>query len=151
MGTQQVLIIVLTIIIVGVAIAVAIQVFYNQAYQTSKSTLAADSQSFATQAYQFYKTGKPQGGAGGNKANMTAADIGSYIGWGGTENIDAESGEYKVFYTANEDIVYVIGLGKVIHNHKIPAVTTNITLSTGVISTHVKDVVDTVSIADLNP
>ncbi|MFA7213746.1 MAG: hypothetical protein WC111_07640, partial [Candidatus Cloacimonadaceae bacterium] len=64
MGTQQILLIVLSVIIVGAAIAVGIQMFNNQAYSANKSALAADAQSFATQIVQYYKTPESQGGAG---------------------------------------------------------------------------------------
>ena len=62
MGTQQILLIVLSVIIVGAAIAVGIQMFNNQAYSANKSAIAADAQSYAAQVVQYYKTPASQGG-----------------------------------------------------------------------------------------
>ena len=52
MGTQQILLIVLSVIIVGVAIAVGIQMFNSQSYSSNKTAIAADAQSFATLVVQ---------------------------------------------------------------------------------------------------
>ena len=56
MGTQQILLIVLSVIIVGVAIAVGISMFNSQSYNSNKTAIASDAQGFAAQVVQYYKT-----------------------------------------------------------------------------------------------
>lgn len=139
MGTQQILLIVLSVIIVGAAIAVGIQMFNAQAYSANKSAIAADAQSFATQIVQYYKTPESQGGAGTPTAAMTAADIGKFIGWGGTSTKN-ENGTYLLDVTNNTEVL-IYGLGKEEkggENEK-PAVQTTITLPAGSIAAKVID------------
>jgi flagellar basal body-associated protein FliL len=81
MGTQQILLIVLSVIIVGVAIAVGISMFNSQSYNSNKTAIASDAQSFATQAVQYYKTPESQGGAGGKAANMTQGKVSCRDHW----------------------------------------------------------------------
>ena len=143
MGTQQILLIVLSVIIVGAAIAVGIQMFNSQAYSANKSAIAADAQSYASQIVQYYKTPESQGGAGTPTAAMTAADIGKFIGWGGATLSDKnENGDYVITVTdASEVIVY--GLGKEVKDGKRPAVQTKVTLASGEINAKVIDTTET--------
>ena len=137
MGTQQILLIVLSVIIVGAAIAVGIQMFNNQAYSANKSAIAADAQSFASQVVQYFKTPTSQGGAGGKAENMTDAKIGSFIGWGGADtNIDGKS---YIIGTVAADAVTIYGLGNEVKDGKRPAVRTIVTLSSGKINATVID------------
>ena len=143
MGTQQILLIVLSVIIVGAAIAVGIQMFNNQAYSANKSAIAADAQSFASQIVQYYKTPISQGGAGSPDASGTLMDadkIGSFIGWG-SASTNNENGTYFLVVTNNKEVL-IYGLGKEEkgdENEK-PAVRTTITLPAGSIKA---DVIDT--------
>jgi hypothetical protein len=69
MGTQQILLIVLSVIIVGIAIAVGIMMFNNQAYNSNQSAIAGELQNYAAQVIQFWKTPVSQGGGGQDEAN----------------------------------------------------------------------------------
>lgn len=64
MGTQQILLIVLSVIIVGVAIAVGITMFRNQAVNSNAQALAAEATNIRNEVVQFFKTPSDQGGAG---------------------------------------------------------------------------------------
>ncbi len=64
MGTQQILLIVLSVIIVGVAIAVGITMFRNQAVNSNAQQLAAEATNIRNEIVQWYKTPSDQGGAG---------------------------------------------------------------------------------------
>ena len=141
MGTQQILLIVLSVIIVGAAIAVGIQMFNAQAYSANKSAIAADAQSFASQIVQYYKTPESQGGAGATPANMTAANIGAFIGWGGTSNTN-DSGVYVVT-AGTTGVVTIFGLGNEAKGNNRPAVRTRVTLTSGAISAKVIDTTKT--------
>lgn len=150
MGTQQILLIVLSVIIVGAAIAVGIQMFNNQAYSSNKSAIAAEAQTYATQIVQFYKTPVSQGGLGG-KLVIAAADgvvardaaatkilIQNYLGWG-TTAYPSESGNFTI-----EDIdatsVKIKGVGTAVRNNKSPQVITTVTFPEGTIAAILSDV-----------
>jgi len=141
MGTQQILLIVLSVIIVGAAIAVGIQMFNAQAYSANKSAIAADAQSFASQIVQYFKTPTSQGGAGGDVANMTGAKIGGFIGWGADQTSN-DSGKY-IIGAVTATTVTIYGLGNEVKGGTSPvrpAVRTIVTLATGGINARVIDV-----------
>ena len=138
MGTQQILLIVLSVIIVGAAIAVGIQMFNNQAYSANKSAIAADAQSFASQVVQYYKTPISQGGAGGTLEGVNAEKIGSFIGWGG-EGTTIDGKSYIITVEADAETVTIYGLGNEVKDEKRPAVKTIVTLSSGKINATVID------------
>ena len=149
MGTQQILLIVLSVIIVGAAIAVGIQMFNNQAYSANKSAIAADAQSYASQVVQYYKTPESQGGAGGKNDNMTAEKIGGYIGfvvgtgsgetpWATDEyGIKNDNGVYTIAAAAPE--VTINGLGREEKGGKNPGIATTITFPAGTITADASD------------
>lgn len=138
MGTQQILLIVLSVIIVGVAIAVGISMFNNQAYNANKSAIAADAQSFATQVIQYYKTPESQGGAGGLAANMTVPNVAGYIGFTGDSNTTSnENGKYTL--SVGTGTVIITGVGTAVRDTKKPKVVTTLTYASGTINAVVSD------------
>lgn len=146
MGTQQILLIVLSVIIVGAAIAVGIQMFNNQAYSSNKSAIAAEAQTYATQIVQFYKTPVSQGGLGGKLViagvdGRTAAEtkklIQDYLGWG-TDAHESESGEFTI-EDATATTVVVKGKGSAVRNNLSPHVKITVTFPEGTISAVLTD------------
>lgn len=149
MGTQQILLIVLSVIIVGAAIAVGIQMFNAQAYSANKSAIAADAQSFASQVVQYYKTPESQGGAGGTVTANMQGTIAGFIGWDAA-NTKNDSGEYIIdAVDATDTTVTIYGLGKEVKGGKRPAVRTRITLADGTIKTKPIDVAEATTIEDV--
>jgi len=143
MGTQQILLIVLSVIIVGVAIAVGISMFNSQAYNSNKTAIASDAQSFATQIVQYYKTPESQGGGGGEiPATLTATDLGSYLGWGGATTSN-ENGTFTVAITTTgaSGEVTITGLGKAQKGNPAvqPKIVTTITFPAGTIDANPSD------------
>jgi hypothetical protein len=135
MGTQQILLIVLSVIIVGVAIAVGISMFNNQAYNSNKTAIASDAQTFATQVVQFYKTPRSQGGGGGN---LAAADtLGNFIGWQGITT-DNENGTYTI--SRSGSTATITGVGKAVKGGKSPNISTVITMPEGTIVATASDI-----------
>lgn len=135
MGTQQILLIVLSVIIVGVAIAVGITMFRNQAYNSNQTAVASEIQSYASQVVQWYKTPASQGGRGDlvvGATGATAADIANFIGFGSTNYMKTESGEYKVTATT-ETTVELQGLGTEAKSDAFPLITATITFPNGTI------------------
>lgn len=148
MGTQQILLIVLSVIIVGVAIAVGISMFNSQSYNSNKTAIASDAQGFAAQVVQYYKTPQSQGGFG----NGTATDAGgelisleevqdaleSYLGFTDTvgEGVGVinENGEYWISAIDNTaGTVKITGLGNAVRGSKQPQIVTTVTLPAGII------------------
>jgi Tfp pilus assembly protein PilE len=81
MGTQQILLIVLSVIIVGIAVSVGITMFNQQAFNSNRNACISDLNMFASQAQAFYKTPESHGGAGSDVANVTLDALGSWIGF----------------------------------------------------------------------
>jgi hypothetical protein len=138
MGTQQILLIVLSVIIVGVAIAVGISMFNSQAYNSNKTAIAADAQSFATQIVQYYKTPVSQGG-GGQVLPVAAgnAALNSYLGWTTLASTN-DNGNYAVT-AITATTVTIVGVGKTAKGTTYPKATTIITFPEGTITTTMSD------------
>ncbi len=141
MGTQQILLIVLSVIIVGAAIAVGIQMFNNQAYSANKSAIAAEAQTYATQVVQFYKTPKSQGGLGNELGDNAKDLIYQYLGWD-EEDFDTSKSESGTFFvtSASSDKVIVEGRGNSVRGEKNPYVVTTVTFPEGTITAILSDV-----------
>jgi hypothetical protein len=124
MGTQQILMIVLSVIIVGVAVGVGITMFQNQAVNSNRQAVIADLNNFGAQAIAWYKLPENMGGGGngdpgfGTSSEGVPATAGllSYIGFVdpttgiGQESYANDNGDYAL--TANGDILTIIGTGK---------------------------------------
>jgi len=134
MGTQQILLIVLSVIIVGVAIAVGITMFNTQAYNANRSAIASEATSYATSVVQWWKTPIAQGGGGQTTANVDSTNICPYVGLPQT----TDSGSFvlrEVDATAGAETVTIVGIGKEKKGTNYPKVETVVTLPTGAIVT----------------
>ena len=164
MGTQQILLIVLSVIIVGAAIAVGIQMFNSQSYSANKSAIAADAQSYATQVIQYYKTPLSQGGAGGEVpdddtgegAATSEAKIGGFLGWVVGTGVAGSATPWaaSTYGTSNENGYYyisditpgatgsvkIIGVGAEERNSLSPKIETTISFPDGDITAVASDV-----------
>ncbi|MCK4359652.1 MAG: hypothetical protein KAW92_13120 [Candidatus Cloacimonetes bacterium] len=117
MGTQQVLLIVLSVIIIGVAIAVGIAMFGTQSASSNREALKSDLATFAAQALAFYKT--PAGMAGGGNgnpgfgANVAEAQrtCGRWIGFDANGEFTNDNGFYSLSYLYNRDRILITGYG----------------------------------------
>jgi len=142
MGTQQILLIVLSVIIVGVAIAVGISMFNSQAYNSNKSGIAADAQSFATQIVQYYKTPESQGGfGGGDVANLDEAAIAGYLGFDATTfDTTNENGTYTISLDGTTGMPVITGVGSAEKGGMNPQIVTTVALPSGEITAVASDV-----------
>jgi Tfp pilus assembly protein PilE len=139
MGTQQILLIVLSVIIVGVAIAVGITMFSNQAYNGNQQAVASELQNYGSQCIQYYKTPKSQGGAGQDSSStvLSKANIATFIGFDPTAfTLSSDNGTFKVT-TVSGSTVTLAGLGTELKNAKKPLVTTTVSLRLGTITSSV--------------
>jgi len=101
MGTQQILMIVLSVIVVGAAVAVGIQMFDTQAVNSQKSAVLADLNNFGAQTIAYWRTPASMGGGGG--AIATAGALGEYLGFPDATNtkITNANGTYTITVAAN--------------------------------------------------
>ncbi|MCK4359433.1 MAG: hypothetical protein KAW92_11970 [Candidatus Cloacimonetes bacterium] len=119
MGTQQVLLIVLSVIIVGVAVAVGITMFSTQSSSSNREAIKSDLMEFGSQAIAFYKA--PAGMAGGGKGSpgfgTTAAQIingvGRWCGFGSDRVLKNDNGNYLFsMNTTSRAVIYGVGKQK---------------------------------------
>ena len=117
MGTQQVLLIVLSVIIIGVAVAVGITMFGTQSSITNRNALKTDLATFASQAIAFYKT--PAGMAGGGNgnpgfgANLAEGHrtVGKWIGLDANGEFTNDNGYYFLNNVVSRDDIRMWGWG----------------------------------------
>lgn len=139
MGTQQILLIVLSVIIVGVAIAVGISMFNSQAYNANKTAIASDAQAFAAQVLQWWKTPQSQGGAGGVAPTEDMETIiTDYLGLNGDNAIN-ENGGYAIT-SADGNTVEITGRGTAVRNSMRPQIKTTVTLADDGVTASASDV-----------
>lgn len=135
MGTQQILLIVLSVIIVGVAIAVGITMFRNQAYNSNQTALASEAQGYAVQVIEYYKKPVSLAGAGQLADNVTNAQVATAIGFDATDlDVTTDNGTFTVSADDDGSKVTITGIGKEVRKGANPTVTTTITLATGEIA-----------------
>jgi len=99
MGTQQILLIVLSVIIVGIAVAVGITMFNTQSINSNRNACIADMNNFAASAYAWYKTPTSHGGSGNGSTTPTADAVGEYVGYNYNSTTDTwstDNGTYKI-------------------------------------------------------
>jgi hypothetical protein len=105
MGTQQVLLIVLSIILVAVAVAVGIQMFNEQARNSNRQSILSDLHNYAPLALAYYKSASSVGGGG----NLTFVGAGNYLGFQ-NNSFSNENGDYQITTETDENLViYAIG------------------------------------------
>ena len=117
MGTQQVLLIVLSVIIIGIAVAVGITMFSTQSASSNRNAIKADLMAFAAQAIAFYKT--PAGMAGGGNgnpgfgANLAEArrTVGRWIGLDSDGKFENDNGFYFLIASWNRDHIRICAWG----------------------------------------
>lgn len=117
MGTQQILLIVLSVIIVGVAVAVGITMFSTQASNSNRQALVGELQHFGAAAMQYYKTPAPQGGGGGTGVVGFGADlasakagVGIAMGFSATGTMTDDTGTFTLGYVS-PTVITITGVG----------------------------------------
>lgn len=104
MGSQQLLLIVLTMILVGIALALAITLFQANAIEASRNALTDDLLYFAMRARDYYW--RPFTLGGGNRSFLG-------ITFNRLSNMSAnENGRYFISSVSQHEMV-IVGIGKV--------------------------------------
>jgi hypothetical protein len=101
MGTQQILMIILSVIVVGAAVAVGIGMFDTQSVNQERNAIHSELMQMAVQAQAWYRTPLMMGG-GGKKAALVpedAAIILKYINsrtYDGIARLDTDMGMFEI-------------------------------------------------------
>jgi hypothetical protein len=116
MGTQQILLIVLSVIIVGVAVAVGITMFATQATNSNRQALVGELQNFGAAAMQYYKTPASQGGGGGASPGFgvdlpaAKAGVGIAMGFAAAGTLTDDTGTFTLGWTS-ASVITITGVG----------------------------------------
>ncbi|MBS3742547.1 MAG: hypothetical protein KGY74_10540, partial [Candidatus Cloacimonetes bacterium] len=116
MGTQQILLIVLSVIIVGIAVAVGITMFQSQAVNQNRQAIIADMNNMASEAMAYYKTPTSHGGAGSpsgwNATDVTLGDLESWLSykdWTSATDFETDNGYYALSTTTDSLVISGVG------------------------------------------
>jgi len=131
MGTQQILLIVLSVIIVGIAVAVGITMFNAQAANSNRQAVIGDMNTMAASAMAYYKTPTTHGGGAGT---WTLIQVGKWVGlnFDGVDTWTTGNGTYVA--SVSGDVLTIVGSGTETGNDNTNVVKATLTL-TGATST----------------
>lgn len=131
MGTQQILLLVLSVIVVGVSISVGITMFANQSYIANQQAVASELQNYGVQVLQYYKTTRAQGGAGQDSTSVTIGVVATFLGFSGeNHSVVSENGEFRIT-SLSGSVLTLKGMGTETRDLKHPIVTTRVYMATG--------------------
>ena len=105
MGSQQLLLIVLSMVLVGVALAVAISMFQANAVESNRSAITDDLLYFATRAREYYW--RPTSLGGGNRSFLGIPSL-RFL----SQMTENENGRYYLVSTSQHELV-IMGIGKI--------------------------------------
>lgn len=132
MGTQQILLIVLSVIIVGIAIAVGIAMFASQAETANRQALMIDLTSFGASSMAFWRMPTSMGGASSTSfgANIAAvrAGLGISMGFASDGTFTNENGQYTLG-RVSASVITITGVGNELGADEINQVQTRLTIS----------------------
>lgn len=94
MGTQQILLIVLSVIIVGIAAAVGITMFNTQATNANRQAVISDLSQIGSMGMAAYRTPTNQGGCGRDFTNQV--NLRRWIGFPTAGIMENENGDYTL-------------------------------------------------------
>ncbi len=115
MGTQQILLIVLSVIIVGIAVAVGITMFNAQATNSNRQAIMGDMNNLASSALAFYKTPTTHGGGG--SAWGTVDELGAWLGYDYVSGTGCTTGNGTYTFSIATDVLTIVGIGTEIGNN----------------------------------
>ena len=104
MGSQQLLLVVLSVVLVGIALVLAIQMFQANAIESSRNSLTDDLLYFATRARDYYW--RPLSLGGGNRS-FTGITFSRLSNMSSNDN-----GRYFISSVSQHELV-IVGIGRV--------------------------------------
>lgn len=139
MGTQQILLIVLSVIIVGIAVAVGISMFNSQAVNANRQAIISDLNNFGAQAMAYFRSPASHGGGAGV---WVIDEVGQWLGYEfdpATDSLLTQNGDFYLEFAG--DILTITGWGNETGNDGADPVEAeaDITGATGIISTTINN------------
>lgn len=108
MGSQQLLLVVLSMVVIGIALTIAITLFQSNAIESNRSAMTDDLLYFATRARDYYWRPKSLGGGDKSFAGLTSLKMLSGM-------IENDNGSYSITpVPPAKDELIIVGIGKVI-------------------------------------
>jgi hypothetical protein len=139
MGTQQMLMLVITMIVVGIAITIGITMLINQGYNSNKEAMASELTTYQPLILRFWIVTKLMGGAAGDINFLTMEKLSNYIGFTGPNySTVSANGEFRIINITGR-VVTIKGLGVETKGTKHPMVTGTINVVTKSITTTLGD------------
>ena len=109
MGTQQILLIVLSVVLIGIAVVFAVILFGNYASNTNRQLVVNELDFLASQAIRYWRTPVSMGGASNDIDESDQENLEFFLRWSGNSN-STDSGTY--FILANADgTIEITGTG----------------------------------------
>lgn len=109
MGTQQLLMLVLSVVIIGLSIAVGISMFNNHLVKNNRVAVIGDLTALASVAASFYKTPADMGGGAGIwDIDLLGPSLG-HIYNSSTSSIFTDNGTYT--FSSSGDVLSIVGTG----------------------------------------
>jgi hypothetical protein len=135
MGTQQIILLVLSVIIVGIGIVVGLTMFSHQAYISNRQEISGDLKHYGSQLVQYWKTPIGQGGASQEPDYPNIARFANFIGFNPGGDLVTQTGIFRIrSYTPETRIVIMEAIGKNRFTNKYPMCTVTVNLRLGSIT-----------------
>lgn len=149
MGTQQILMIVLSVIIVGIAVGVGITMFQNQAKNSNRQAILGDLRNFSASAIAFYKIPSSMGGGGNGNPGFegnsgTGSELRMYLGFGTGGTFTNDNGTYTLGAPTPTQ-VKITGVGKEVGQNGSTPVSADVTIMADLTSGAVTDSISTIN------
>lgn len=149
MGTQQILLIILSVIIIGIAIASGFAIVQHQSFSNNRGLLLADVKDYLVQVNQTYKLVTTFSGISRNLDGVSAEMMIDYIGWS-YNPINSATGTYLLELEPGIPIVYIKAIGKDAANGKFAAIHGKIEFPEGKLTVKVGTISRNASVADVD-
>jgi len=149
MGTQQILLIIMSVIIIGVAITAGFAIVRHQSYSNNRGLLMAEVQDYLVQLSQTYRLVTTFNGVSRDLQGVSAEMMIDYIGWSNNP-IKNANGTFLIEMEPGNPIIYLKAMGKDSSNGKIAAVHGKIEFPEGIITVKVGAVNENTAVAELD-
>ncbi|MDD3534721.1 MAG: hypothetical protein PHC50_01055 [Candidatus Cloacimonetes bacterium] len=149
MGTQQILLIIMSVIIIGVAITAGFAIVRHQSYSNNRGLLMAEVQDYLVQLSQTYRLVTTFNGVSRDLQGVSAEMMIDYIGWSSNPITNA-NGTFLIELEPGIPIIYVKATGKDPSNGKIAAIHGKIEFPEAKISVKVGNISQDASVADVD-
>ena len=109
MGTQQIMLVILSVVLIGISVLFAVIIFGNHAANTNRQLVVNELDFLASQAIRYWRTPVGMGGASNDIDESDQANLEFFLRWSGDSN-STESGTYSILANA-DGTIKITGIG----------------------------------------